>query len=160
MKSAFTVVCDTREQAPWTFKKLKKKVKGVMQPLDVLTIRRGLKTGDYSILGYESKIVVERKSVADLVGTITTGRERFESELERMEEMDFAAVIIEGTWSDMLTYCIAKTEMNPVSLDSSILTFMMRYRGAHWLFRPSRFSAMKTAYKLFDLYMRRIRNGK
>lgn len=154
-----TVLIDSREQNPWFFEGITKVHKGSPYLVDIKTNVRGLKTGDYTLEGLEDKICVERKSVADIIGTITRGRDRFEMELARMQEMDFSAVIIEGTWRDVLEKCIRDTQMNPVSLDSSMLTFMMRYPTTHWLYRPGRFYAMKTAFKIFDLYTRRINRG-
>jgi len=156
MIAKFTVIIDSREQRSWFFEGITKEVKGVTHKIEVPTMVRGLKTGDYSIDGYEDKICVERKSVQDLIGTITRGRDRFQNELERMQAMDFSAVIVEGTWEKTLKQCFSTTRMNPVSLDSSMTAFMMRFPRTHWMFRPGRFAAMKTAYKIFDIYLRRI----
>src|SRR3990167_2143630 len=73
---SFSVIVDTREQRPLRFK-------------DVPTIRRGLKTGDYSIEdetgSYEDRISIERKSLEDLLSSITHRREHFDAEIERGE---------------------------------------------------------------------------
>jgi ERCC4-type nuclease len=143
------ILIDTREQTPWYF-----------DEFEVETEVRGLKTGDYSVDGYEEKICVERKSVSDLVGTITRGRDRFQRELGRMQEMDFAAVVIEADWAEVIRWCLTHTEMNPKSLNNSMLTFQMRFPRCHWVFRPTRYTAMKTTYQIFDLYLRRILNVK
>lgn len=143
------IVIDSREQAPWYF-----------DSFDAETEVRGLKTGDYSVAGYEDRITIERKSIPDIVGTITRGRKRFESELDRMQSMDYSAVMIEGSWENMLRWCIMHTDMNPKSLNNSILTFSMRYPLTHWIYRPTRYTAMKTTYQLFDLFLRRIKRVK
>jgi hypothetical protein len=62
-------------------------------------------------------------------------------------------VIIEGDWLDMLQFCQTDTQGNPVSLDNSIIAFMMRYK-AKWLWRPTPFTAFKTAWKIFDRFYR------
>jgi len=41
-------------------------------------------TGDYSIVGQEHRIAIERKSVEDFLGSITAGNARFRREHERM----------------------------------------------------------------------------
>lgn len=59
------VLIDTREQRPWTFSR------------DTTSEFVTLTEGDYSFAGYSDRVRIERKSLADLVGSITTGRERF-----------------------------------------------------------------------------------
>ena len=51
----FTIIVDTRENLPYLFHGYTCGMK-----------RSGLKTGDYSIEGYESAICIERKSKEDL----------------------------------------------------------------------------------------------
>ena len=63
-----TIIIDTREQRPLTFKHFP-------------SVTACLSEGDYSILGYEGRFTVERKSIADLVGSVTHDRARFEREL-------------------------------------------------------------------------------
>lgn len=65
------IVVDTREQRPFAFAGL-------------VTVRRKLDYGDYSLRGSERAVAVERKSLADLFGTVVVAanRMRFERELE------------------------------------------------------------------------------
>lgn len=93
----FVVIVDTREQAPFSFQGIRNDSDKKYRPLIVYTERAGLATGDYSIKGFENRIAIERKSLADLFSTFTHERERFIRELERMQSLEFAAVIIEGT---------------------------------------------------------------
>lgn len=95
MQNNITIIEDSREQTPLDFKS----IKGV----DI--VRQGLKTGDYSIQGYESSICFERKSVADLVGTLIRGHERFLREMERMKEFDVAYILVEHTAGTVYRYC-------------------------------------------------------
>ena len=48
-------------------------------PLVVRTVDAPLKTGDYSIQGYEDLVTVEQTSHQDLVASDTHGRRRFEA---------------------------------------------------------------------------------
>jgi hypothetical protein len=83
------IVIDTREQAPWSF------------PVEYAeTIRGTLPTGDYALAG-DMGFAVERKSLDDFLGTISTGWERFERELDRMDEAKFPAkvIIVEGNFA-------------------------------------------------------------
>jgi hypothetical protein len=100
--SPFTVLVDTREQTPYEFIGLLTDADQGFEPLNVLTTRRTLASGDYSIEGMDSEIAIERKSVADLFGTLGQGRARFVRELERLAKLQFAAVVVEGAWSEIL----------------------------------------------------------
>lgn len=82
------VIIDTREQAPLVFERLPS--------------RRGtLSTGDYSFSGGERVLVVERKSIADLVACVTGERERFERELERLRGFPFARLLVVGSVAEI-----------------------------------------------------------
>ncbi len=64
-------------------------------------IRGTLTTADYSIVGLEHEIAVERKSIDDLLGCIGGGRERFEKELKRLAAYPVRAVVVEATWDEL-----------------------------------------------------------
>jgi len=81
------IIQDTREQVP------------IFTPSDVI-IERGLKTGDYSIVGFEDKVTIERKSIPDLYGSVK--RERFEKVIARMKKMEWAGLMIEGKEDDVM----------------------------------------------------------
>ena len=78
-----------------------------------VTVKRAhLAQGDYSVLGYEGRFAIERKSPADLVATLygfhvlADGRkvpnvERFAAELQRLEQYDHVSVAITGTERDV-----------------------------------------------------------
>ncbi len=83
------VVCiDNREQHPYTLGPLRTK-------LGTLT------TGDYSIEHFEEEVVVERKSLPDLVACCGVERERFERELHRLRGIESRIVIVEASWADL-----------------------------------------------------------
>jgi len=92
------VLVDTREGLPLfvngSFKNWLKKV-------HVKT----LQTGDYSVLGYEDRITLERKTLNDLVGTITgeVNRPRFLREVNRMASFSHACIMIEASREDVKT---------------------------------------------------------
>jgi len=88
------IVTDTREQFPLKFRKSK-----VVEDVVVKT----LNTGDYSIQGYEDQIAFERKSCQDLFSTLGSGHKRFKKELERAQTMDYFCIIIESSFTDVLT---------------------------------------------------------
>ena len=111
----FTIIIDTREQTPLAFDK------------QYPTIRTGLETGDYSILGHEHTFTIERKSLADLVGTIIHDRERFKRELERMRGYEFKRVLVTAPF-EVVKYGPYKHSLaNPKSVIASIASFEVRY---------------------------------
>lgn len=83
------IIQDTREQTPWIF--------------HGQTVRVGtLQTGDYSVAGHEAAgIAIERKSLPDLIGSLTAGRDRFKREIERLRAFESAHLIIEATEDDI-----------------------------------------------------------
>jgi ERCC4-type nuclease len=78
----FRIVIDTREQHPYGFA--------------CSTERRKLEAGDYSVAGFETQIVVERKSLADFVHTVIHDADRFRSELERLRTYALACIVVEA----------------------------------------------------------------
>lgn len=79
------VIIDTREQTPWTF-----------EGQGIVTVRRKLDTGDYSIEGLEHSVAIERKSLDDWTGSCIHDRARFYKELERLRAFRFRAVVVEA----------------------------------------------------------------
>jgi hypothetical protein len=93
------LVIDTREQSPWCF------------PEHLLKAVRGtLKTGDYA-LENDLFFAIERKSLGDFLGTIGTGWDRFQKEINRMVESNFVAkvIIVEG---DFQSCCFTQNDGN------------------------------------------------
>ncbi len=84
----FRVIVDTREQAPYFVGR-------------AWAERGTLKTGDYSLAGYQDRVCVERKSLPDAFGSYGRGRERFEREHERLRDMD-SAILIESSYAGLL----------------------------------------------------------
>lgn len=91
-----TIIEDSREQTPLDFSGFR----------GVESIRQGLKTGDYSVQGYEDKLCFERKSVQDLVGTLVGGHERFLREMERMRDFEAKYILVEHSPTILYSYCV------------------------------------------------------
>ena len=95
-----------------------------------------LVAGDYSIIGMEQVVSVERKSFADFYGCLTEGRERFENSLHRLAAVRYPAVVIEANMSDFLKPYIyvaaggraTRSLLPPVVAQSSLLSWQSRYR--------------------------------
>lgn len=95
MADKITIIEDTREQTPLDFSGHR----------GVESVRSGLKTGDYSVQGYEDKICFERKSIPDLVGTLIGGHERFLREMDRMKGFQVKYILVEHTAGTVYRYC-------------------------------------------------------
>jgi len=108
----FTIAVDTREQQPYQF-----------DGAEVVT----LTTGDYSIVGLEDRVTIERKSKADAYGSLGQGRARFRREFERLAEFDYAVVVVEDTVPGFL-HRPAHSKMNPRAAIGSLLAWSVRYR--------------------------------
>ena len=70
------IAVDTREQLPYLFQGFGHWVGGV--------VRAALPTGDYSVQGMEALVAMERKSLPDLVLSLTASRARFLRGCERL----------------------------------------------------------------------------
>ena len=84
------VVIDTREQEGYSF-----------EPARVVTVRRALAAGDYSLDGYEATVAIERKTLEDYVCSVIHQRERFARELQQLAGYTFACVAVEATFEDI-----------------------------------------------------------
>lgn len=152
LNADWTIIIDTREQFPWLFEGITigtgKSKKDLVLPVEVAT----LKTGDYSIKGFEHLVAIERKSKDDLFYTLSQERNRFIRELSRLNEMRFAAVVVESEWSDCMTNPPLRSKFAPVSMYGLVVAWMIRYSRVHWCWYPDRFTASKAAYKILDRF--------
>lgn len=87
MAATVQIVVDTRERRGWDFAgaKLAK-----------------LEAGDYSVAGLEHLVCVERKSLADLVQSLTRARARFFREVQILARRRFAAIVVEAGIPELL----------------------------------------------------------
>lgn len=137
------VAIDNREQLSYNF-----------QGYDCTTQDATLVTGDYSIVGFEDKIAVERKSIDDLLGCLTSGRERFEKELARSRALDRFIVIVEASFED-LAKGMYRSAMKPHSACQSIIAWQIRY-GTPFIFAGSRKAAEYYCHSFLAKYLYEI----
>lgn len=121
------VLIDTREQRPLRF----------APDLGVDCGVASLPTGDYSVRGYTHVIALERKSLPDLVATLSQGRERFEAELDRLAGYRFKAILIEADQCDVEGHAY-RSNMLPKSVLGSLRAFAWRWGVPHfWCTSPA-----------------------
>ena len=116
------IIADSREKDPLTFAHLE-------------SVRSTLHTGDYSIQNLTSRFAVERKSVADLVSSLTRARQRFIRELERMRGMDFARLLIVGRPCDLAAH-LARRAVSAASILGSLEAVNTRLVPVVWAPTP------------------------
>lgn len=154
----FTIMVDTREQAPYLFDNLKADSSQGGHLLEVPTQRYGLPIGDYLVLGLP-QMIVERKSKEDLYSSISQRRENFEQRLCRMqEELRWSAVVVEAQLSDLLTAPPSFSQFSPKALNRTIMAWMQRYPRVHWCFLPGREFAESYTFRLLERWWRDHKN--
>lgn len=123
------ILIDTREQRPYSF--------------ETENETGTLPTGDYSLVGAENLVSIERKSIDDLIGCLTTGRDRFERELYRGRALDYFALIVEVSLSD-LSNGRYQSKMLPKAAIQSLLAFSIRYHLPIFFVENRRYGARVT----------------
>ena len=134
------VKVDSREKKPYQFETAS----------EVGTIP----VGDYSIVGLENHIAIERKTVDDLIGCLTTGRERFERELYKARALDYFALVTEASLKDFINHNY-RSQMEPKAAIQSLLAFSIRYRLPVW-FCESREYAQRITESLLVKYAHEV----
>ena len=137
---SFTIKIDTREQKPYQFT--------VPTTIDTVPI------GDYSICGLEDCISLERKTLDDLIGCLTSGRERFKKELHRGQALDYFALIVEASLSDLANGKY-RSQMGAKSAVQSLLSFSVKYHLPIF-FCETREYAQRVTESLLSKYAREI----
>jgi DNA excision repair protein ERCC-4 len=111
------ILIDTREQIPFRFSP------------DAQTQPATLPVGDYSILGLEEQVIIERKSLSDLLKSITHDRDRFVRELRQFRAYRLAVLMIEATWFEVTTGLWPHpSRVTPAVVIGSLMAFTAKYR--------------------------------
>ena len=147
----FTIVVDGQEKQPYRFDGLHADASLKERPLVVPTSWGQLRTGDYSIKGWERHVTVERKSLADLYSTLGQHRDRFEREHERMIEMGAGSscVIIEASWDEILNRPPRRSKLLPKTVYRTFLSWSQKY-CVPWYAMESRRLAEVTTFRWLE----------
>jgi DNA excision repair protein ERCC-4 len=119
--TSFTVICDTREQAPYTFTTSGHQVESA-----------GLTAGDYSIAGLADYVAIERKSLPDFVTCCGPERNRFKRELKRLRAYRFRGVVVEANVQEILNHEY-RSAISPESVLGSLAGWSLRYECSFFL---------------------------
>lgn len=135
-KAPQVFLIDTREQLPLSFEYSR-------------TVT--LKVGDYTTVTHHNRLHIERKSPADLYGTLLKGHKRFRKEVLRAAEHNIELiVVVECTKAKFMakdwrgaSYC----KVDSVILDRIIRTMTKRY-GLKFVWCASRAAMKRTITRL------------
>jgi ERCC4-type nuclease len=116
-----TIAIDTREQRPYWFPR---------------SVVKTLATGDYSLVGLEDRVTVERKSKSDAFNSLGRSRPRFYREVERLQHYDYAAIVVESSLPDFMTPP-PFSRMCPQACIHTLVAWSVRY-GVHVFFAGDR----------------------
>jgi len=179
IRTPFTILIDKAEKAEWFFTGLRARscIDKEMREYLPRTERRflGIGMGDYSLDGYQGRVHIERKSMADFQGTLLGWRKetetdegwhidndrraRFKRELKQLAAIECKAVIIEATLDDCLENapCWGKRSesQNAMYLNQTYLAWQQEFPGVPWIFRRDRRLAEITAFRIFEQFWHR-----
>lgn len=140
----FKIIVDSREQKPLKF--------------NLATEVKGLKFGDYALdhPGY-SNCSIERKSISDLIGTLSTGYERFQREIDRAKEAGaYLVILVENDLNtclsfDYLPHIKRHTKLTPDFIFHNVRELCQKYSHVQFLFADGRTEAARLIEKIFLL---------
>ena len=161
----FTVIVDTREQSAFDFRIIKADSKGLKpgEPTPVIIVptkRVALKTGDYSIEGYEDRIAVERKSLEDFFHCVGSDRSRFEQQLTRLNELECPSMMIEADWARIMKGC-PNSKLKPKTVLRSVIAWQQDYfPRVHWWFAPGKGAAEVFTFRILNRFWEKRISGK
>ena len=89
------VIVDTREQTPFSFVRFPNWIAEEK--------RKALRVGDYTVEGMEKLLILERKTLTDLITTVMQNRVRFFDMCEKMTKFRWRALIVEASYEDVKT---------------------------------------------------------
>jgi len=142
-----TIIQDTREQRGWNF-----------DIYECEVVKGTLHTGDYTVKGFESKLVVERKATtAEISINLGSKWKQFSAELERMKEFEKRFLLCEFSLDDLLRFPegsgIPKNKLKFIRMSGkflvSRLTKFCDQNGIELLFCGNKAEATKTAMGIF-----------
>jgi len=131
LTSGFTIHVDTREKYPFRFARR-----------DVAIEHSAIAAGDYAVRdGDRWLAVVERKSIEDLIGSLSSGTLAFQ--LQAMAEVPLAAVVVEGRYPKLFDVARVKDGWLP----DVLARLQIRYREIPIMFADSRKFAEEWTYR-------------
>lgn len=145
----YKVLQDTREQNPWDFS-----FYGIEK-----TIKK-LDTGDYTLVGYEDKLCIERKySTGELSVNLGSKSKQFWAEINRMLDFEYRYLILEFSHDTMRRFpkdsgipqkTHGKLRMNANFITSCLDRIQNDY-GIEVIFAGDKTNAIEQVISIFDM---------
>ena len=158
----YTVIKDTREKTGWDFD-FYEKCEGVL--------KQGLKTGDYTAVGLEDHLRIERKaSTAEIALNLGRKREQFDAEMERIQEFRWKYIVCEFSEDTVMSFPQGSTipkarwrhlRMNGKFMRKRLYNFETKY-GVEIIFTNGKEEAEEKAIELIEAAYKTLKeeNGK
>lgn len=143
-KNAKTIAIDTREQKALKFDNNYK------------TVIETLPYGDYTSKLNNNFVYIERKSLQDFIGTLSSGLERFQKEIERAAiDNKYLIVLIEYNLNKALNFHYSKyikkfTKCTPDFIFSNMRNLIQTYSNLQFLFVDSREESARVVPKILS----------
>ena len=132
--SDFVVICDTREKLPYDFSD------------EVEVVHEKMDTGDYSVVGFDDVFAIERKSLPDLLKSITWQRKRFKQEIERGDDLLAFIVMVECPLKDITEWNYDR-EVHPNAVMGTVNNWE-KYHNVEFVWAGSRGEAEEATLRL------------
>jgi len=115
-----TVIVDTREQTPFRFTSHDNWI--------AETKRQKLDAGDYSVVGMEKLLTLERKTLTDLITNLMQHRKRFFRLCEKLAKYRWCAILVEANYEDIKSpYYDLETQAHPNAVSGTLDALEVRY---------------------------------
>lgn len=138
----FVIAIDKREKLPFDF-----------SSTGTPTEAKLLESGDYSLLGFEGAVAIERKRPVELFSNFTRHRDRFRREYVRLSQFEYAAVVIEGDLPSCSVRSSEYSSVDPSMVINSLISWSIRYNVHTW-FASSRDLAQTLTYRILEKFYR------
>jgi ERCC4-type nuclease len=106
------VLVDTREKSPFNFSRFPNWI--------AYEKRQKLHVGDYTIEGMEDLLILERKTLSDLITTLIQQRPRFFRLCEKMSHYRWRALFVQASYEDVKSPYGAYTEAHPNAISGTL----------------------------------------
>ncbi|APH03032.1 hypothetical protein ASJ30_06135 [Janibacter indicus] len=137
------ILVDSHERYPWRF-----------SHQQATTERRGLPAGDYAVTdGDRIVAAVERKSLADLVASLTSGKLTYA--LAELSDLPRAAVVVEDRYSQVF----ALERVRPAVVAEAIAECHARFPAVPIIFAENRQLAQEWTYRFLAAAREEVRMG-
>jgi len=148
-----TVLIDQREKRPYGFTHSIAACPGWSIDLQTTLLR----TADYSLAcpshNPKDHIVIERKTLADLYGSLGRHRGRLRREFERLSAFGYAALVVEAGWDLIARPVGLHSQLNPKSVFATLVAWSQRY-GVHVFAFPDRDFAEQAVFRMLQRWQR------